>query len=324
MKPVIKIDTLGAPINTIQFIKHKNSGHPDQICKGLLNHLVHKNPQVAFDRVVLTPGKTRVRFGGGDIYMPIRISVDCAINLRSALRKINWEYRLREQCYSYLCVNYLFLHEKNTEIVINSVYQNEQELWLTGNSVIVREPRQLAEQILTDLDKLLKTKEVHTQFPEIGDDVTIIWIKESETPTLILQIAFIDFHIKNLKMYLHKKAQIMSFVKEYLFQKYNQIFKVHINPKDNLTKGELGCFLTVLGTTAECLNSGFASVKELRQDFCLAQAQQIAIEVYKQVKRTVQVGIYDNLINIQLENLKGINPKEIEKTIVSEFAVARR
>jgi len=274
----IKINSFNYILPRIEIVERKGIGHPDTICDSiadrfalnLTQYYIKKFNQIFHfnvDKALLVAGETKTKFGGGKILKPMKI-----IFGDRATYKINGEDApideiLGQSVYGWLNENLRFVGEKEVE-VINEVKQGSEELtsifkrkeeYLPANdtsALVGYAPLTILERSVFELERYLNSKDFKKSFPESGEDIKVMGLREENNFIYTIAMAFVDRFVKNEDDYFKKKEELKEEIKKFLDKKFGIKAETYLNTLDERGKGEEGCYLTVTGTSAEAGDSG--------------------------------------------------------------------
>jgi S-adenosylmethionine synthetase len=174
---------------------------------------------------------------------------------------------LIDSVYSWLKENLRFVNEENLEVIneikhgseeLASIFRKEEE-YLPANdtsALVGYAPPTLLEKCVLELEQYLNSKEFKKRFPESGEDIKVMGLREDNNFSFTIAMAFVDRFVKDEKDYFRKKDEILDEVRKFLSMKFGINAELYLNTLDEKNKGEEGCYLTVTGTSAESADSG--------------------------------------------------------------------
>ncbi|MFA4957440.1 MAG: methionine adenosyltransferase [Candidatus Methanoperedens sp.] len=277
----IEIEELGAtPITErkVEVVERKGLGHPDYICDSIMNQvsvnlcreyldrfgvIMHHN----IDKGMLVAGEVKTKFGGGVILKPMRIifgdratfevegeSVDVnSIAIDAAKQWINENLRF---------VNSDSIHYQ-VELARGSAELTDifkrKDLILGANdtsAAVGYAPMTPTETLVLDTERYLNSQDFKKRFPESGEDIKVMGLRERNNLTLTIADPLIDRFIGSESEYFTKKDELQEEIRSYVIEKTEFKPSIFLNTLDRKGRGMGGIYLTVTGTSAEDADSG--------------------------------------------------------------------
>ncbi|NCO88924.1 hypothetical protein AUK04_01005 [Candidatus Roizmanbacteria bacterium CG2_30_33_16] len=250
---------------SIEVVEHKGRGNPSMICDLLINHLttrlatIYKDfyqTDIDFDLSdsILLAGETIPDFqGSGSIFKPMVFILGGWATDEHQGKRLNFDYLIRSEIYTFLKENYRFLHENNF-FIKNAVKMIPAKLipYLTKNNVIASDEwvamgiggYTVLEKIVLSVNKYLDSLIKNSQ-PEIGEDIVIKGTLEKSSLKIKIDLALVDYYVKNKTDYKLKINDLKNLLEKYVKRQYSQKVNIIINAQ-----------LTITGTTIENMNFG--------------------------------------------------------------------
>jgi S-adenosylmethionine synthetase len=274
----IKINSFRYVLPEIEIVERKGIGHPDTICDSIadrfalnlaqyylkkFNQIFHFN----VDKALLVAGETKTKFGGGKILKPMKIFFGDRATYKIDDENVPIDEILNHSVYDWLKENLRFVSEKEVEVVnevkhgseeLTSIFKRKEE-YLPANdtsALVGYAPLTTLEKSVLELERYLNSKDFKKRFPESGEDIKVMGLREDNNFTFTIAMAFVDRFVKSEDDYFKKKDEIKEEIKNFLKQKFEVKAEVYLNTLDERGKGEEGCYLTVTGTSAESADSG--------------------------------------------------------------------
>jgi S-adenosylmethionine synthetase len=274
----IKVNSFKYSQPKIEIVERKGIGHPDTICDSiadrfslnLTQYYLKKYNQIFHfnvDKALLVAGESKTKFGGGKILKPMKIFFGDRATYRVNEEEVPLDEILEKSVYEWLKENLRFVSEKEIEI-INEVKQGSEELtsifkrkeeFLPANdtsALVGYAPLTILEKSVLELERYLNSKEFKRKFPESGEDIKIMGLRDNSNFIYTVAMAFVDRFVKNEDDYFKKKDEIKEEMKNFLNTNLGIETNIYLNTLDEKGKGEEGCYLTVTGTSAEAGDSG--------------------------------------------------------------------
>jgi len=274
----IKINSFRYVLPKIEIVERKGIGHPDTICDSIadrfalnlaqyylrkFNQIFHFN----VDKALLVAGETKTKFGGGKILKPMKIFFGDRATYKIDDEDVPIDEILNRSVYDWLKENLRFVSEKEVEVInevkhgseeLTSIFKRKEE-YLPANdtsALVGYAPLTTLEKSVLELERYLNSKDFKKRFPESGEDIKVMGLREDNNFTFTIAMAFVDRFVKSEDDYFKKKDEIKEEIKNFLKQKFELKAEVYLNTLDERGRGEEGCYLTVTGTSAESADSG--------------------------------------------------------------------
>ena len=264
----------------LEICERKGLGHPDSICDAIMNEvsielskeylkrfgmILHHN----LDKGLLAAGETRVKFGGGDVITPMlivygdRATFDVGdervpVNEIAVRSTKEWLRRNLRFVDPDIHVNYQS-EIKPGAISLQDIFERRGE-FLGANdtsAAVGYAPMTRTERLILDLERYLNSPGFKRDYPESGEDVKIMGLRRGRRLHLTIAMAFVDRFIESEEDYFRKKGEVAEAIREFLADRegFDEI-DFSLNVLDARGRGVKGCYLTVLGTSAEGGDSG--------------------------------------------------------------------
>ena len=260
-------------------VERKGIGHPDTICDALVEELsrslsrfylerfgqiLHHN----VDKGLLFGGAARPAFGGGEVLEPIEVYLtgratreyrgvpvpveELAIEgsrqwLGTHLHALDAERHVRIHC---------LIRPSSADLVDLFVRSQEAGTALANDTSIgvAYAPLDELETVVLAVERELNDAATKRAFPELGEDVKVMGVREGARLHLTVACALVDRHVTDLSDYLEKRARIGDLVRDVAKRVGAQECAVEVNAADGDTPESI--YLTVTGTSAESGDDG--------------------------------------------------------------------
>ncbi len=277
----IEIEELGAtPITErkVEVVERKGLGHPDYICDSIMNQvsvelckeymqrfgaIMHHN----IDKGMLVAGEVKTKFGGGVILKPMRlifgdratfevegefidvnnIAIDAAKQwLTGNLRFVNAD-----------SIHYQVELAKGSAELTDIFKRKDAILGANDTSAAVGyAPMTQTEVLVLETERFLNSSDFKKRFPESGEDVKVMGLREKNELHLTIAAPLVDRFIESEAEYFRKKEELLEEIKIYATERTELETSVYLNTLDREGRGMGGIYLTVTGTSAEDADSG--------------------------------------------------------------------
>lgn len=282
MRNIVIEELKQAPMDEqkIEIVERKGLGHPDYICDSIMNQIsinlskeylkrfgtiLHHN----IDKALLAAGEVENRFGGGKIKKPMllvigdratyfvgneeiaieEIAISTAKNwFKNNLRFVDPEEHVKYQ-----------VELKQVSSALGNIFNKKRDVLGANDTsaTVGYSPLSKTEKTVFDVERYLNSKNFKKEFPESGEDVKVMGLRNNNSLDLTIAMAFVDRFIDSEEVYFRRKEEINNSIIDFLNSNYDfKEIKVNINTLDEKGKGERGLFLTVGGTCADGADSG--------------------------------------------------------------------
>lgn len=277
----IEIEELGAtPITErkVEVVERKGMGHPDYICDSIMNQvsvelckeymnkfgaIMHHNT----DKGMLVAGEVKTKFGGGVILKPMRLIfgdratfevegefVDVNnIAINAAKQWINENLRFVN---ADSIVYQVELAKGSAELT--DIFKRKDEILGANDTsaAVGYAPMTPTETLVLETERYLNSQDFKKRFPESGEDVKVMGLREKNELHLTIAEPLIDRFIESEAEYFRKKEELLEEIKTYAAEKTELETSVYLNTLDREGRGMGGIYLTVTGTSSEDADSG--------------------------------------------------------------------
>ncbi|MFP3195033.1 MAG: methionine adenosyltransferase, partial [Caldivirga sp.] len=264
----------------VELVERKGLGHPDYIADSVAEYvsrelskyylenfgvILHHN----VDKVLVIGGNAQVRFGGGDIIEPIRIIVSGRVTTEvkssTGVVKVPVGSIILSAARRFITENFRFLDPDHHVVVDYRVGQGSAdlvgvyELGVTSGGVPLANdtsigvgfaPLTVTERLVYETERLLNSREFKSKYPEVGEDVKVMGLRQGKTITLTVASALVSRLIKDKDHYMSVKEDVVNAIYDNAVKIASDYeIKVHLNTADNPEHGIY--YLTYTGTSAE-------------------------------------------------------------------------
>jgi S-adenosylmethionine synthetase len=277
----IEIEELGAtPITErkVEMVERKGLGHPDYICDSIMNQvsvnlcreyidrfgvIMHHN----IDKGMLVAGEVKTKFEGGVILKPMRIifgdratfevegeavdvntiAIDAAKQwIKENLRFVNGD-----------SIHYQVELARGSAELTDIFKRKDSILGANDTSAAVGyAPMTPTETLVLDTERYLNSPDFKKRFPESGEDIKVMGLRERNNIILTIADPLIDRFIGSENEYFLKKDELQEEIRSYVIEKTEFKPSIFLNTLDRQGRGMGGIYLTVTGTSAEDADSG--------------------------------------------------------------------
>ncbi|MBI2589639.1 hypothetical protein HYW32_01245 [Candidatus Berkelbacteria bacterium] len=292
----------GAPcIDNTEFevVERKGIGHPDTLCDAIaekvsqayslyclkqygtiLRHMV--------DKIALSGGASKVKFGGGEMQKPIRLYLNCRFTRTWQKETIPYLEIVKEAVYKYLGdvlpvldLNQWLMIVDNTHFAPGPgvVYeadgstQNERQFFfevpqkefavfhdnsLRSNdtsTAVAYSPLSATEKVVILVEVTLNGKEFKKLHPYVGTDIKVMAKRIKKRMDITVCIPFVADHTPSKEFYFEKLRALQNLIKQLVTSQFGQFnVEVSLNTRDNPSKSDY--YLTLTGSAIESGDEG--------------------------------------------------------------------
>lgn len=244
-------------------------GHPDEIARGLAAAAATaleeratrdgvREGAFALGTSILVPGIALPRFGGGRTGAPMRI-VLAGMGPKvpgSPLGEL--EEVAHAACARWIRTNLRFVDPERH--VAFELTLREPPAARSDAIGIARAPLSASQYLATEVVSLTQADDFRLRFPEVGEDVEASALAIEGSLRVHVAMAFVDRLVHAERSYFVRKVEIGEYLQEKLRALPTDFDRIDVtvNPDDRRGEGEVGLFLTVLGTSADGRRPGHA------------------------------------------------------------------
>ena len=263
----------------VEIVERKGLGHPDTICDALAEEfsralcrtylgrfgtILHHN----VDKALLFGGVARPKWRGGEVLQPMEIFL--AGRATETFRGVSVPViELAEAaCRRWLDEHFHALdQQRNVKIrcltrpgsvdLVDLFNRQQTDRVLLANDTscgVGFAPLSELERIVLDVERRLNSPEIKQTYPEIGEDIKILGVRQDDHIRLTFAIACIDRFVGDGEEYLGCKAEWSALVRRLAGEQTRRDVTVDINTADNPQSAQF--YLTVTGTSAEAGDDG--------------------------------------------------------------------
>lgn len=230
------INPLPVSNQTLEIVEHKGRGNPSVICDLLIEYLTNRLAQIYKEKYqaniefdlsnsILLAGETIPDYqGSGSIFKPMVFILGGWATDEHQGKRLNFDYLIRGEIYAFLKENYRFLHENNF-FIKNAVkiIPAKKILHSTKNNIVTSDDwtvmgiggKTNLEQIILSVDKYLDSL-IKNDHPEIGEDIVIKGTLEKDNLEIKIDLAMVDYYVKNDNDYKLKITNLENLLKKYV------------------------------------------------------------------------------------------------------------
>ena len=112
------------------------------------------------------------------------------------------------------------------------------------------------ENIVMETELMLNSPEFKKKYPEVGEDIKVMGLRDKDKITLTIAIAMVSQYINDLDHYINVLNEVKNIVLDKAVLFTSREVEVFINTADSLDRANPSIYLTVTGTSAEMGDDG--------------------------------------------------------------------
>ncbi|VVB87187.1 S-adenosylmethionine synthase [uncultured archaeon] len=277
----IQIEELGAtPITErkVEVVERKGLGHPDYICDSIMNQvsvelcseymerfgtIMHHN----IDKGMIVAGEVKTKFGGGVILKPMRIIFGDRATFEVEGEFIDVNNIAINTAKKWLNDNLRFVNGDSVEYQVEIAHGSAEltDIFKRKDAILGANdtsdavgyaPMTPTENIVLETEKYLNSPDFKNRFPESGEDIKVMGLREGNNLNLTVADPLVDRFIGSEAEYFRKKDELLEEIRLFAAKRSDLDISVLLNTLDREGRGMGGIYLTVTGTSAEDADSG--------------------------------------------------------------------
>ncbi len=276
MLTITRDHELDPVLRPVELVERKGIGHPDTLCDRAAEEvsivlsryyrehfgaILHHNT----DKVLLVGGRAHAAFGHGEVLEPIYLLLSGrATGIADgqhvpvgplALR--HTETWLRETLPHLRLPGDIILDYRikpSSPDLVALFRRSGAPLANDTSFAVAYSPLSELEQIVLRLEHELNTPALKGRYPQIGEDIKVMGVREGEAIHLTLSVAFVARNTPDMDTYLDVKHALTRLCGEWAAEFTRREIHVAINTADLVDEGCV--YLTATGTSAEAGDDG--------------------------------------------------------------------
>jgi S-adenosylmethionine synthetase len=271
------------PEQRIEIVERKGLGHPDHMCDAIMDRISVKLSQEYLkkagvilhhniDKALLAAGEVEHAFGGGRVIKPMLLVIGDRATKFYEAEVIPIDEIAVQTAKDWLKDNFRFIDpEKHMKYQIElkegseglkDIFQRKEGILGANDTsaAVGYAPLTLTELTVLRLEHFLNSRQFKHEFPETGEDVKVMGLRNDQSLQLTVAMPFIDFYIESEEQYFRKKQEVLEKINTFVTQEIENSSlysaKVEFDTLDERGRGIPGLYLTTLGTSAESGDSG--------------------------------------------------------------------
>ena len=286
-------------VTDYEIVERKGIGHPDTLCDTIAEKVSQAYSQYCLehygiilrhmvDKIALSGGSAKVKFGGGEMQKPIRLYLNCRFTrtyqnetipyLQIATDVVRKHF---DEILPLLDLDKWLMLVDNTHFAPGPgvVYEadgstrNERQFFfevpqkefavfhdnsLRSNdtsTTVTYSPLSVTEKIVLLVEKTLNDKEFKKTYPFVGSDIKVMARRMQKKIDITVCVPFIALHTPDKEFYAQKLILLEQLIKEVVLgQHKNYEVSVSLNTRDNPSKSDY--YLTLTGSAIESGDEG--------------------------------------------------------------------
>jgi len=280
MRNIVVEELKAVPVmeHRVEVVERKGIGHPDYICDSMMNQIsielckeylnkvgviLHHN----IDKSLLVAGEAEQKFGGGFLKKPMLMVIGDRATFEVHDQVIDVKEIAVKTCKEWIKNNLRFVNpEKDMEyqvelkrgsVALTDLFKRGSKILGANDTsaAVGYAPMTLTEMTVLETEKYLNSKEFKKNFPETGEDIKVMGLRQNKELHLTIAMPLIDRFVSDENDYFRKKEILIDEIKE-LVSKIDLKTFVYLNTLDEKERGIAGTYLTVTGTSAEDADCG--------------------------------------------------------------------
>lgn len=264
----------------VEVVERKGIGHPDTMCDSIMEAIsvalsreyleefgtiLHHN----IDKGLLAAGRVNTAFGDGRVTRPMELIIGDRATFRVGRRKVPVADIAVSAAKSWLREHLRFVdpdrHVKYRVVLapgsaeLADIFARSGELRAANDTsaAVGYYPLSPTEQAVLDFEHYLNSRRFKDEFPDSGEDVKVMGLREGHNLQLTVAMPLLAEHIASESAYFERKAAMHEAMGR--FAQRLEAFRrvdIHFNALDEPGRGLGGIYLSLLGTSAEDADSG--------------------------------------------------------------------
>lgn len=252
-----------------ELVERKGLGHPDSICDGIaesISRALSREYRERFGKVLhhntdeaqLVAGNSDPEYGGGEIISPIHILLTGRATKEFKGEEIPVDEIALEAARNYIKENFKKLDPEHIEFE-SKIGETSTDLEAIFSEDLPRSNDTsfgVGHAPLSDTEKIIRKLEgkLHSELPEVGEDVKTMGLRQGETLKTTVAAAVIAEKVSGIDDYIEVREKIRDATEKFIRDNSSLEPEVHVNTADELDKGNV--YITETGTSAEMGDDG--------------------------------------------------------------------
>jgi S-adenosylmethionine synthetase len=323
----------GDPVKSrkTELVERKGIGHPDSISDGIAESVSRALSQEYRDRfgkvlhhntdeVQLIAGNSEPEIDGGEVISPIYILLGGRATKEFDGEKIPVDEIALEAAKNYISENFKVLEPKHIEFEsrigetssdLKEIFSEDLPKSNDTSFGVGHAPLSPAERIVRKLEGRL-----HSEIPEVGEDVKLMGLRQSGELKLTVAAAVISERIGGVEDYRDVKQEVEDVAAEFVRENSELEPEIYVNTADE--PEENSYYVTVTGTSAEMGDDGSVG-RGNRVNGLITPHRSMSLEAASGKNPVTHVGKIYNLLANEIAEEIGGREKFSEVKILSQI-----
>jgi S-adenosylmethionine synthetase len=289
----------GVDDTPFEIVERKGIGHPDTLCDTIAEKVSQAYSRYCLerygiilrhmvDKIALSGGAAKVKFGGGEMQKPVRLYLNCRFTRVYQQEAIPYLEIVKDVVYRHLGEVLPLLDLDQWLTVVDNTHfapgpgvvydadgstQNERKFFfeipqkefavfhdnsLRSNdtsTAVAYSPLSTTEQIVMLVETTLNGREFKKLHPYVGTDIKVMAKRIQKHLNLTVCVPFVAVHTPSKEFYFEKIKLLTDIIKQLVMSKFGQFdVTVSLNTRDNPNKSDY--YLTLTGSAIESGDEG--------------------------------------------------------------------
>ncbi len=263
----------------VEIVERKGIGHPDTVCDAVMESIsvalcrayleefgaiLHHN----IDKGMLVAGRAEKWFGGGRLLQPMELIIGDRATAEFEGHMIPVEEIAVETAREWFRQNFRWIDPSEDifyRVVLAPTSDELSDIFARKgthrsandtSAAIGYWPLSAVEQTVLDLEVWLNSREFKDRFPETGEDVKIMGVRQGRGLDLTVAMPLMCARIGSEEEYFSRKSLLQQEMLQWAESRVPYDTAIHLNTLDAPGRGLGGVYLSLLGTSAEDADSG--------------------------------------------------------------------
>lgn len=282
-----------------EVVERKGIGHPDTLCDTLAEKVSQAYSQYCLkhygiilrhmvDKIALSGGSAKVKFGSGEMQKPIRLYLNCRFTRTWQQETIPYLEIVRETVYKHLGDVLPLLDLDQWLVIVDNTHfapgpgvvyeadgstKNERQFFfeipqkkfavfhdnsLRSNdtsTAVAYSPLSVTEKIAILIETTLNSKEFKRLHPYVGTDIKVMARRIKKQMDITVCVPFVAAYTPSKEFYFEKLKFLEEAIKKLVVSNFGQFnVTVSLNTRDNPSKSDY--YLTLTGSAIESGDEG--------------------------------------------------------------------
>jgi len=282
-----------------EIVERKGIGHPDTLCDTIAEKVSQAYSQYCLerysiilrhmvDKIALSGGAAKVKFGGGEMQKPIRLYLNCRFTRTYQQEAIPYLKIVKDVVYKHFGEVLPLLDLDQWLTIVDNTHfapgpgvvydadgstQNERQFFfeipqkefavfhdnsLRSNdtsTAVAYSPLSATEQTVVLVETTLNGAEFKKLHPYVGTDIKVMTKRIQKRLDVTICIPFVAAHTPSKEFYFEKIKLLADIIKQLVTSRFGQFdVAVSINTRDNPNKSDY--YLTLTGSAIESGDEG--------------------------------------------------------------------